>query len=65
LKPTESFLTLLNAPARRALENEGIATLEQLSTKTEKEMLQLHGMGKASLPVLRRALEKENLTFKK
>ena len=63
-KPSSGFLALLSGPACRALQNAGIVTLELLSKKTEKEILQLHGMGKASLPVLRMALEKENLTFK-
>ncbi|MEX2597029.1 MAG: hypothetical protein WEC59_08895 [Salibacteraceae bacterium] len=31
---------------------------------TEKEILDLHGMGKASMPILRKALEEEGLTFK-
>ncbi len=64
LKPDSGFLALLSAPACRALQNAGIETLEILSEKTEKEILQLHGMGKASLLILRLALEKENLTFK-
>ena len=64
LKPNEGFLALLSAPACRALQNAGITTLKLLSAKTEKEILQLHGMGKASLPILREELAKENLTFK-
>ena len=63
-KPEDGFLSKLSAPARRALESLNISTLEELSKRTEKEILQLHGMGKASLPVLREALEKENRTFK-
>lgn len=41
-KPKEGFLSLLAAPARRALENKGITSLEQLSKFSEKEILQLH-----------------------
>ena len=63
-KPDSGFLTKLSNPARRALENEGITTLEQLSQFTEKEILKLHGMGPASIPKLRAALEEENLLFK-
>jgi predicted RecB family nuclease len=63
-KPDNGFLALLSAPARRALENNGITTLKQLSTYSEKEILQLHGMGPASLPKLRTALQNEGLSFK-
>lgn len=58
------FLSALSAPARRALETAGITTLPQLATYSEKEILKLHGMGKASLPLLRRALKKQDLAFK-
>ena len=63
-KPESGFLSTLSAPARRALENNGITTLQQLSNFSEKEILQFHGMGPASLPKLRTALEKNGLTFK-
>ena len=63
-KPADGFLSVLSAPARRALENNGITTLQQLSTFTEKEILQFHGMGPASLPKLRTALQANGLTFK-
>jgi DNA-directed RNA polymerase alpha subunit len=64
LKPKDGFLSTLAAPARRALENNGIKTLKQLSSYTEKEILSLHGMGKASLPKLREALVMKGLKFK-
>jgi hypothetical protein len=63
-KPETGFLSLLSAPARRALENNGITSLQQLSTFSEKEILQFHGMGPASLPKLRKALENEGLSFR-
>ncbi|WP_050180484.1 RNA polymerase alpha subunit C-terminal domain-containing protein [Domibacillus robiginosus] len=63
-KPNSGFLSRLGAPAKRALENNGITTLEQLSKFTEKEILQLHGMGPSSLPKLRVALEEEGLSFR-
>ncbi|MGP4040094.1 RNA polymerase alpha subunit C-terminal domain-containing protein [Gracilibacillus sp. D59] len=63
-KPGSGFLSLLSAPARRALENNGITTLEQLSTYSEKEILKLHGMGPASIPKLRAALEEYGLSFR-
>jgi len=63
-KPQEGFQSLLAAPARRALENAGIKTITQLSTKTEAEILSLHGMGPSSIPKLRAALESEGLSFR-
>jgi len=64
-KPLEGFLSLLSAPARRALTNIGITDLKQLSIYSEKEILALHGMGKASMPILRSALDEQGLGFKK
>lgn len=63
-KPKNGFLSLLSAPARRALENNGITTLQDLSKYTEKEILQFHGMGPASLPKLKSALEESGLSFR-
>jgi hypothetical protein len=37
--------------------------LKKLSTYTEKDILKLHGMGKASMPVLKKALAEEGLSF--
>jgi len=64
-KPENSFLALLAAPARRALESKRILTLKELSKFSEEEILELHGMGKSSLPKLRVALRSESLTFRK
>jgi DNA-directed RNA polymerase alpha subunit len=63
-KPKKGFLTLLSAPARRALENNGITSLKQLSKFSEAEILKFHGMGKASLPKLKSALAEKGLSFK-
>ncbi len=53
----------LGAPALRALLNEGITTRKQLAKYSEKEILALHGMGPASLPVLRSVLKAKRLKF--
>ena len=58
------FPSALSAPARRALQAAGITSLQQLATWSEKEILDLHGMGKASLPLLRAALKSKDLGFK-
>lgn len=63
-KPADQFLGRLSAPARRALETEGILTVTKLATFSEKEILKLHGMGKASLPTLRAILLENGLQFK-
>ncbi len=55
----------LSAPAKRALENAGIKTLETLSTYTEREILLLHGVGPSSLPLLKKRLAAKRLAFKK
>ncbi|WP_404357479.1 RNA polymerase alpha subunit C-terminal domain-containing protein [Cytobacillus firmus] len=63
-KPKSGFLSKLSAPARNALVFEGIDTLEKLSNYTEKKILKLHGIGPASLPIMRTSLEEEGLSFK-
>lgn len=63
-KPENGFFSLLSAPARRALENNGVTSLQKLSSYSEKEILKFHGMGPASLPKLRSALKEKGLSFK-
>lgn len=63
-KPKDSFLSVLAAPARRALENAGILSVEKLSKYSEKEILSLHGMGKSSIPKLQQQLAEKGLKFK-
>nr|WP_026691592.1 RNA polymerase alpha subunit C-terminal domain-containing protein [Alteribacter aurantiacus] len=64
-KPNEGFLSKLSSPARNALVHEGLDTLQALSTFTEKEILNIHGIGPDSLPTLRASLEEEGLSFRK
>jgi DNA-directed RNA polymerase alpha subunit len=54
----------LSAPARRALEHEGITTLAKLAKYSERELLALHGFGPATLPTLRKALKASGRAFK-
>jgi len=63
-KPKDNFLSLIGAPARRALENNGITTLERLSKYSEKEVLNFHGMGKSTIPKLQKLLSDKELSFK-
>ncbi|WP_054028795.1 RNA polymerase alpha subunit C-terminal domain-containing protein [Bacillus sp. FJAT-28004] len=64
-KPKRGFLSKLSSPARNALVHEGIDTLKGLSKYTEKDILKIHGIGPASLPIMRTLLEEEGLSFKK
>lgn len=64
-KNKNGFLALLSAPARRALASKGITSLKTLSAFCEKEILALHGVGPSSIPLLKSALKKEKLSFKK
>lgn len=62
-KPTDGFLSLLYAPARRALENANINSLKQLSNFSENDILKLHGMGKTTIPILKKELARVGLAF--
>lgn len=63
-KPAKGFLRELSAPARNALLREEIETLEKLSGYSEKDLLALHGVGPASLPIFKRYLTQAGLSFK-
>ena len=54
----------MSSPAKRALASAGIDSLSMLSRFSEREILKLHGMGPASMPVLRAALKAKGKTFK-
>jgi DNA-directed RNA polymerase alpha subunit len=64
-KAAPDFLSRFYAPARRALENAGITTVNELARHTQAEVMGLHGMGKASLPALLQALKDAGKTFSK
>jgi hypothetical protein len=63
--PKAEFLSKIGAPARRAFERENILTLKKLSEYSEKEILNLHGVGPSAIRKLKGALETEGLTFRK
>lgn len=64
-RPEEVFLSAISAPAKRALEQKGILTLQKLAAYSEKEILKLHGVGPSTLPKLREAMQEAGLSFKK
>lgn len=63
-KPEDGFLSLLGAPARRALKNAEITSLKLLAKKKDSELLQLHGLGPSTIPKLRQALRSAGLKFR-
>jgi hypothetical protein len=63
--PATGFLALLSNPARNTMLHHGIDSVQKLSSYTEKEILMLHGIGKASLPAFRKSLEAVGLSFRK
>ena len=63
-KPAAEFMSHLAAPARRALENAGLTSLELLSQQSEAEVLKLHGMGKRALLQLNEMLNAAGWQFR-
>ncbi len=55
----------LSAPALRALLNADITKLNQLAQYTEGEIVELHGMGPKAFGLLKEALKKQGVFFKK
>lgn len=54
----------LGKPAKRALINNGILTVVDLSERTRAEVLGFHGIGNSSLPTLEESLRSQGLKFK-
>lgn len=63
-KPENSFLGEISAPARRALQREGISSLIQLSAYSESHIIGLHGVGPSVILKLKDLLKAQQLTFK-
>ncbi|MBO9129394.1 DNA-binding protein [Bacillus sp. 165] len=53
----------LAKPAQRALKGAGYLRLEQFTTVSESDVLQLHGMGPKALEQIRRSLADKGLSF--
>jgi uncharacterized protein YdhG (YjbR/CyaY superfamily) len=64
-EPLTDIFAGLSAPARRALQNNGIKTLGDLSQHTEAEILSFHGIGKTAIPILEKAMKEKRLKFRK
>lgn len=63
-KLENGLFKMLSAPAQRALENKGIRSLQELSKFSEKDILELHGIGKTAISKLQSLLETENLKLR-
>ncbi len=57
------LLQKLAKPAQRAIQNEGITTIEQLSKYSEKEFSELHGIGKNSINIIKQTLKENGISF--
>jgi hypothetical protein len=64
-KPKDGFLSLLSAPARRALESEGLTSLTKVSKYSEESLSKLHGMGPNAIARLKASLKSAGLSLKK
>lgn len=49
--------------AKRALANEGITDLKDLTKYSEEELLQLHGVGPKAIRILKEILQAQGLDF--
>ena len=59
------FPEKLASPVKRALAIAEITSLETLAVYSEEEILALHGIGRRDLPLLRTALQKVGLVFRR
>lgn len=57
------LLKKLAKPAQRAIQNLGVTTIEDLTKYSEKEILELHGIGKNAMNSIKLTLNESGLTF--
>lgn len=58
------FPTSIGKPAQRALLAAGYKRLQDLTSATEQDLLELHGFGPKALDILRQALDEQDWRFK-
>lgn len=58
------FPTSIGKPAQRALLAAGYKRLQDLTSATEQDLLELHGFGPKALDILRQALDEQDWHFK-
>lgn len=64
VKKQETDFPKIGAPANRALEAEGYTQLKQLTTLSETELLQMHGVGLKAVRILKETMKEKGLSFK-
>ncbi len=57
------LLQKLAKPAQRAIKNEGITTIEQLSKYSEKEFSELHGIGNNAMCIIKQTMSENGFAF--
>lgn len=62
-KPATGFMSMIAAPARRALLSHQIYNLQALSKYSKKEVHSWHGMGHKALTFLEEVLQEAGLDF--
>jgi len=62
--PVKEFPYFLARPAQRALQHAGIHSLQQLSSLTEKQLADLHGMGPNAIEKMKEAMNEQGLKFR-
>lgn len=63
-KEAMRMLPKISKPATRALNQIGITTIEQVASRSEEELLSLHGVGPKAIKTLQVALNEKGLKFK-
>ncbi|AXB41214.1 hypothetical protein [Amycolatopsis albispora] len=64
-QPGSDLPAAIGKPATRALHNAGLGTLDQVATRTEAELLALHGVGPRAVRVLAETLAERGLGLRK
>ena len=62
--PNAAAFPPVGGPALRALANAGIRSLDQLAKWSERDLLELHGMGPKGVRLLKEALEAGGRRFR-
>ena len=57
------LLQKLARPAQRAIQNEGITSIEQLSKYSEREFSELHGIGKNAMDIIKQIMQENGFSF--
>lgn len=62
---TTTPLPKIGSPATQALLSIGIASLEEVAAYSEKELLDLHGVGPKAIRILKDVMKEKGMSFKK